>query len=264
MKLAWATDVHLDFVGEPGILRFGDGVRAAGAEGLLLTGDIAHAGILEDVLAVLERRLQMPIWFVLGNHDFYGASVAEVRRRATVLSRAGRVVWLGAVDVVALTPHTALVGHDGWGDARFGDHAGSPVLLNDFLRIADLRLADRAELGHALGRLGDESAAHLRRVLPPALERFEHVLVATHVPPFREACLHEGVVAGDEWLPYFACRATGEALREEAARRPDRRLTVLCGHTHCAGECRPLPNLRVVTGGADYGRPALQAPLLEV
>jgi Icc protein len=264
MKLAWATDVHFDFVREAGMDHFCDGFRAAEADGLLLTGDIAHAGILDTVLGGLERRLARPIWFVLGNHDFYGGSVDEVRARAGALSREAPIVWLGAVDVVELSPRTALVGHDGWGDARFGDHAGSGVMLNDFLRIADLRLGDRAELGRVLGRLGDESAAHLGRVLPAALERFEHVLVATHVPPFREACLHDGMVASDEFLPYFACRATGEVLREAAARHPRRRLTVLCGHTHCAGDYRPLPNLRVVTGGAEYGRPALQEPLLEV
>jgi 3',5'-cyclic AMP phosphodiesterase CpdA len=201
---------------------------------------------------------------VLGNHDFYGSSVSDVRGRATALSRQGRAVWLGATDVVALSERTGLVGHDGWGDARFGDHHGSEVLLNDFIRIADLVLPDRQRLGEALGRLGDESAAHLGRVLPSALGRFDHVLVLTHVPPFREACWHDGKTASDDFLPYFACRATGEVLLEQASRHPDRRLTVLCGHTHSPGEFAPLANLRVLTGGARYGSPQVQSPLLDV
>ena len=200
---------------------------------------------------------------MLGNHDFYGSSVAEVRERARSLSRRGRSVWLGATDVVALDERTGLVGHDGWGDARFGDHMGSPVILNDFLRIADLAGLPKPMLGEALARLGDESAAHLRRVLPPALQRFPHVVVLTHVPPFREACWHEGQVSSDDFLPYFACRATGEVLLEEASRNPGRRLTVLCGHTHSPGECQPLPNLKVLTGAATYGAPTFQ-PLLYV
>lgn len=264
MRLAWATDVHLDFAREPGILHLAGEVRAAGAEGLLLAGDIANAGTLESVLHELERRCDVPVWFVLGNHDFYGGSVAEVRARAAVLSRGGRTVWLGAVDVVELTPRTCLVGHDGWGDGRLGDPEGSPVVLNDFRLIEDLAVAGPAQRVRLLNRLGDESAAHLRRVLPPALERFEHVLVLTHVPPFREACWHQGAISSGDFLPFFACQATGEVLRAEAARRPDRAVTVLCGHTHSAGECRPLPNLHVFTGAAEYGRPVLQAPLLEV
>ena len=50
-----------------------------------------------------------------------------------------------------------------------------------------------------------------------ALERFEHVLVLTHVPPFREACWHEGRISGDDYLPYFACKATGDVLLDEAS-----------------------------------------------
>jgi hypothetical protein len=35
-------------------------------------------------------------------------------------------------------------------------------------------------------------------------------------------------------------------------------MSVLCGHTHGAGEARILPNLDVKTGGAEYGGPSLQ------
>lgn len=35
-------------------------------------------------------------------------------------------------------------------------------------------------------------------------------------------------------------------------------MTVLCGHTHGGGESRPLSNLRVFTGPAEYGEPKLQ------
>ena len=38
-------------------------------------------------------------------------------------------------------------------------------------------------------------------------------------------------------------------------------LTVLCGHTHGAGEVKILPNLLVKTGGAEYKKPELQNPI---
>jgi Icc protein len=37
---------------------------------------------------------------------------------------------------------------------------------------------------------------------------------------------------------------------------------VVCGHTHGGGAVDVLPNLRVLTGAADYGFPAAQAPLV--
>jgi Icc protein len=33
---------------------------------------------------------------------------------------------------------------------------------------------------------------------------------------------------------------------------------VLCGHTHGGGEAEIPPKLRVLTGGAKYGNPAIQ------
>ena len=53
----------------------------------------------------------------------------------------------------------------------------------------------------------------------------------------------------------------GEALRAAAAAQPDRQVTILCGHTHGGGECRPLPNLHVLTGEAVYQRPQVQRVL---
>jgi len=32
----------------------------------------------------------------------------------------------------------------------------------------------------------------------------------------------------------------------------------LVGHTHGAGTNEPLPNLQVITGGADYGHPQIE------
>src|SRR3954452_20529740 len=46
------------------------------------------------------------------------------------------------------------------------------------------------------------------------------------------------------------------------AAHPGCEMTVLCGHTHSPGEASILPNLRVLTAGADYGRPVVQRILV--
>jgi len=93
--------------------------------------------------------------------------------------------------------------------------------------------------------------------LPQALGEFQHVILATHVPPFREACWHQGKISDGDWLPHFTCQAVGDVLLEVMKENPDRHLTVLCGHTHGGGEAQVLPYLKVLTGAARYGRPAL-------
>jgi hypothetical protein len=114
-----------------------------------------------------------------------------------------------------------------------------------------------------LHALGDEAAAHFHQVVPQALEQSDHVLVLTHVPPFHEACWHRGQISDENWAPHFTCQAVGKALKEIMQRCPDRRMTVLCGHTHTAGQAQILANLTVLTGEAQYGAPKVQQ-ILEV
>ncbi|MBV8880161.1 MAG: metallophosphoesterase [Planctomycetaceae bacterium] len=259
MKLAWATDIHLDFLDADRVDAFHGLLEASGADAFLIGGDIAKAGSVERHLRALEERLLRPVYFVLGNHDFYVGSIDKVRAAMrTRTARSKLLKWMPAAGVVRLTPTTALVGHDGWGDARLGNVDGTPVRLNDFVMIEELSGLSREKRNERLRALGDEAAEYVRKVLPPALERFPEVVFLTHVPPFRESCWHEGRISDDDWLPYFTCKAVGDALLELMRARPDRRLTVLCGHTHGAGSVELLPNLTVLTGGADYGAPRIE------
>ncbi|MGL4463545.1 MAG: metallophosphoesterase family protein [Planctomycetia bacterium] len=261
MNLAWLTDVHLNFLSPPAQKAFVEMLAETAADAFVVTGDVAEAHDVAVHLQAIAARVERPVYFVLGNHDFYRGSIAGVRETVRTPCAANpNLHWLPDAGVVSLTDSTCLVGHDGWGDGRLGDYLGSDVLLNDFRLIeefggfqesADQRLAK-------LHALGDEAADHLRSVLPDALARFRHVLVATHVPPFRESAWHEGKPSDDDWLPFFSCKAVGDVLAEAMAGAPDRRMTVYCGHTHGSGEARILPNLRVITGGARYGKPEVQ------
>lgn len=264
MRVAWLTDIHLNFVPPEPMRRFFDEVHRQAPDCVVVSGDIAEGHNLLDYLRHLETGLAMPVYFVLGNHDFYRNSIAAVRESARTYSAQSRYLrYLPAADVVPLTPTTALLGHDGWADARLGDFANTDVWLNDHLLIKEIASRNKAVLGPRLRQLGDEAAAHFRRVLPPALVKYRHLLVATHVPPFKEACWYEGRISGDDWLPHFTCKAVGDVLREFMQANPDRTMTVLCGHTHGRGQARILDNLTVLTGGSTYGQPEVQR-ILEV
>lgn len=268
MQVAWATDVHLNFISEDAVVTYCEEIRRTGASALLLGGDIAEGHDLEVYLRFLDKHLQMPIYFVLGNHDFYASSVAVVRQQMQAL-QSDRLHWLPQSGVIALTPTTALVGHGGWGDARHGNFKYSPVVLSDFLLIADLNksaskddplavLRHREPLRRKLNELGDESAQMLRPFLKQALQEYPRVVVLTHVPPFPEACWHHGHLSDNNWLPFFTCKAMGDLLAEMAISYPSRDIRVLCGHTHGSGEAQILPNLLVETGAAKYGAPAFK------
>jgi len=260
MRLAWLTDLHLDFLQNWQRAGFVADLWDANPDAVLVTGDIAVASSLERTLREMASAFHRPIYFVLGNHDFYQGSIPAVRERMRELCRtAAGLVYLSQTDAVRLTDATTLVGHDGWGDGRYGQYGRSSVCLNDLLLIEELTALDRPTLLQRLQRLGDEAAAHLRRVLPRALATSRRTLLLTHVPPFRESCWYQGRTSDDEWAPFFACKAVGDLLLEIMRAHSEHHLTVLCGHTHSPGRAQILPNLLAWTGGAEYGAPVLQS-----
>jgi 3',5'-cyclic AMP phosphodiesterase CpdA len=256
--MAWISDPHLNFAPDEAIDNLYREARGRGAGAVLISGDLAEAHVLEDYLTRLAKA-ELPTYFVLGNHDYYRGDVVGVRRhvRALCASHPG-LHWLNAAGPVSLSRGTVLVGVDGWADARLGDYEGSEVLLNDALLIRDLAWLEKSPRREMMQALADADASVLRDQLARALASpARQVVVLTHIPPFAEAAWHEGRTSTSDWLPHMTCKAVGEVVREAAASHPDRRFLVLCGHTHGAGECEILPNLRVLTAGAAYCQPRI-------
>lgn len=254
--LAWTTDPHLNFVSDFEFDAFVGQVETIKASAMVITGDIAEAPSLVRELQRLYKRVKLPIYYVLGNHDFYRGSIQETRRTARKLALANKnIVWLRD-QVVPLNETWGMVGVDGWGDARHGNCESSPVELNDQRLIAEFHAVQASliyrEKLHMCRRFGDEEAAALRKPLFEALATFPKVLVLTHVPPFAEATWHEGEHSEPNWLPWFSCKAVGDLLLEAAQAHPDKQIRVLCGHTHGQGHYQALPNLEVRTGEANY------------
>jgi len=80
MRLAWATDIHLDHASEGARRRFCQSVKEQ-ADALIVTGDIAESHTLGSALTALATLTERPVYFVLGNHDCYRGSIAGTRRQ---------------------------------------------------------------------------------------------------------------------------------------------------------------------------------------
>ena len=258
IRAAWLTDVHLNCADYASVRRMYDRLIELNVDQVFVTGDIGESGDVIKYLESMVAELQRPIHFVLGNHDFYYSSIRRIRADAAQLcQRVEELTYLTDCDHVRLTPTAALVGHDGWADAREGDFDRSPIMLNDYGLIAELAGLSKLARRLMLEALGNEAARHIRRVLPPAARDFSQVFLLTHVPPLREACWHDGRTADDDWSPHFTCQVMGQAILEIMPDFPQTQLTVLCGHTHSGGETQPLDNVRILTGGAEYGQPRI-------
>lgn len=251
-RLAWATDVHWSHARGPARDEFGQQLYRVKPDALLITGDIAEAKTVRAALADIQRRAACPVYYILGNHDYYGSSVLQVRQSLTDNPVDGATYL--ATNYSTDLGDFVLVGVDGWGDMRNGNVRGTTVMLADYFHIADLRMLPRDQLIARLNDLGDLDAKTLRLQLV-ALDTANEtrpVVVATHVAPYPGAAWHLGRTSDANWLPAFSCGAVGKVL--DQVRRP---LRVFCGHSHSGGEYRRGPDLVVRTGAAEYGAPAV-------
>jgi Icc-related predicted phosphoesterase len=263
-RVVWLTDLHLNHCQDDYVEQFFGEVQEYEPHALLISGDFSESFQLLRYLRWLDSFFDCPIFFVLGNHDYYFSKIGYVRAKMKRLcAEHSQLVYLTQSGPVALTDNIGLVGHDGWADGRLGDYAGSIVMMHDYQLIDNLSGLRKKERWELLKQLGDAAAQHIREVLPPCLESFDSAFLLTHVPPVREACWHEGHVSDDQWAPHFTCKAVGDAILEIMSQHPEKQLTVLCGHTHGAGICQLLPNVEIHTGGAIYGRPGV-AKVFEV
>jgi 3',5'-cyclic-AMP phosphodiesterase len=258
-KLAWVTDIHLNFLSIGETFEFYDKINKESPDILLVGGDIAEAPSIIASLEELSVIVEAPIYFVLGNHDYYRGSFTKVKKKVEelVLKTEG-LHWLDLEQTVQLTEEVGLIGHGSWADGRYGDYSRSFVQLSDYVYIEDFSSLSKNQILKKLNKLGDEAATQVKKTLTDAFERYKQVFFLTHVPPFKEASWHEGKISNDDFLPHFSCKAVGDVLKKVMRSRPDCYLTVLCGHTHGSGKVQMMDNLEVRTGGAVYGQPELQ------
>ena len=116
---------------------------------------------------------------------------------------------------------------------------------------------DEGKRAKVMRGMGVESAFMLKIQLDALPESVKRVIVVTHVPPFVEACYYENEIQSKYFQPYFACKATGDVIREFAAAHPDINVDVLCGHTHYAADLVD-GNVHTRVMGVEYGDPKFE------
>jgi len=263
-QLLWATDVHLDHVGHPGAaFQFARALRRVHptSQGLLLTGDIAEAPTVLSIVRDVQKGFEGPVYFVLGNHDYYGSSFSAVDAHLNKKLSAsdGSPHWLRR-GPVWLSDDTVLLGNGGFYDGRNGDQQ-SNLELTDFRKIEELFNAQdesRRRLFSVMAQRADALVAELAQQMEVTLRQGPRVVViATHIPPYREAAFYKGEHSNNQFAPFFSSQVMGELLTKLASENEQTRFLILCGHTHGSGRYQPRTNLEVVTGAARYGAPDL-------
>ena len=62
-------------------------------------------------------------------------------------------------------------------------------------------------------KLADADTKTLEQTLMRAITaNTKKVIIATHIPPFPESSWHKDKPSDENWLPYFASKATGDVI----------------------------------------------------
>ena len=87
-RIAWLTDIHLDFLHPAKVKAFCRSIAECNPDAVL----IGCARTIKVYLRILEDKLCRTIYFVLGNHDYYRGSIAG--RRTAIKEFCVRSEWL--------------------------------------------------------------------------------------------------------------------------------------------------------------------------
>ncbi len=235
--ILWLSDLHYD-----GDRRFGDWIGdladARSHEAVLVTGDIASYPHLQKALDLLATGFGCPIYFTLGNHDYYGGSTEEVLCVVRAAERRNHLLrWIDRfTEGVPLFPGIALIGQGGWAHAEpwiFPRDQGPPLTH----LLVDYKYYKPNKLRHTIRRLAQSGSALLKAKINNALSARSHVVALTHFPPFSRSLADVASRKGGLiQAPAFESWVNGAGKTKKDS------LTLLCGHLH-----RPT-NVQLATG----------------
>lgn len=283
MNLIWLTDIHLNFLDLTKRQEFYKTLKESKGNKILISGDIAESTDISDILVEMADEVQKPIYFVLGNHDYYKGNIKSVREEMIKLTQDEKLLnWLPELGYQDLGKKTFLIGQDGWADGRYGNYDESKARINDSVYIEDLSIEkfmnvlEKALIKNKIIKddplvykfwilekmryLADNDAKQLRNNLVKCMlnNNVKKIIILTHVPPFEEVCLFRGEPSHDDFLPFFASKATGDIIMLAAETEPEIEFLVLCGHTHGKAEWKARNNLTIKVGESHYGYPEIQ------
>lgn len=276
-NLAYATDIHLNFITgrekSPKLFqRFVDEINRENPDGLVLTGDLSEATELEKHLRMLSASISCSIWFVLGNHDYYNGSILATREMVKSLClELPNLHWLHSLPDGSYPPmlgsDTCLIGADGWYDGLYAPFGLGSVVMNDWYIIKEFKENGSWNNVHwtpsiitkthnLMKLLATESADLVELYAVNAVARgAKNIIIATHVPPFRENSVYNGKISNDTWLPCFSSKIMGDKILNLGERYKDIKFTVLCGHSHGYAKHNPAINIESLTGFSRYEHP---------
>lgn len=250
-RYIWHTDTH---IWPWDRFKFLNSILDSKSCAVFLTGDISNSAwsCLKD-LEFLGKRAGRPIYFVLGNHDYHFSNIEFVHKEIRRLcSKYKNLIWLTEANIISLNEEVAIIGQEGWYDARSGNQNYLKYTI-DWLLISEFRkLPSMKERIEKFQELANQSAINLSYKLELALENHKTVYLLTHFPCYLEANRTRSFLSEKFWEPYNTNFALGKSLETIMGKNKKRNLIILSGHTHCSINIHVSQNIECRVGKGAY------------
>ncbi|WP_158423006.1 metallophosphoesterase family protein [Legionella oakridgensis] len=228
----WLTDLHVDRLSKQDYRHLLHRIHNAAADAIWITGDIGNPPYNWHFLETLLTYINTTVYFVLGNHDFYGLKIEEARSRAVeLMKRYANAYYLTTMPSV-ICNDVVLAGVDGWANT------GKIPLLEktwDGDEIQDWQGKTLSLLQDSMNREAKKDAEQLLIKCRQGMMNniLKKIVLLTHVPP-GQACLGSGSPKSFQAKrTVYYSQALAEALNELKTCYPDVLFNLFSGHLHC-------------------------------
>lgn len=253
-KFLWFSDIHLERASSYDKIKFLYSLIKEKPAGIFLTGDISNGIKLCYHLRIIAIIANCPIYFSLGNHDYYFSSLEKTTNKLRRLCQKHKnLIWLNDIKFARLSKKTAVIGVDGWYDVD----KGNPNLLKyttDWLFVKDFRklpsIVERMDLWK---KIAYDSALNAEIKINEVINAgFKNIYLLTHFPPWQEATKDVGSIFENFWISYNTNLTLGRKIKEVMSKHNNIRLTVLSGHTHEQSIVWIRKNIQCIVNDSNY------------
>lgn len=259
-KIGWLTDPHFDKCDIDYFYQISKKFKAENLDGLIITGDISEGGTTMLYLSFLEKLISKPIWFVLGNHDWYNVS-RDVGFELIKKYSNHNLIFLDDIPFIKLNKTTCLIGGENWWDAFFKQSFGlldGMYMSEDYEKISFISPEKHESNPFSkIKLLAAIKSDVLIEKLINAFKIFDTVYLAVHVPPFKEGCLFSAIEMPENWLNHFCDHELGIKLKLLMKSYPEKELKILSGHTHSKSTKKIKQNIKQYVGASTLKKPKI-------
>lgn len=234
----WATDLHLNYFSNDYINNFGKSLKKYNAKALIVSGDISLGNRFKNDIQVLSESIGIPIYYVLGNHDYWYSSISEINLISKELQ--SNNIYNLNYNIVEINNSTALLGFDGWYDCNY--LIDPEYKMSDWHKIKDFKDKDPIQYSIELSK----SFYYFKDVSLKAKEiGYVNQLIVTHVPPYKELIIEKP-------FSFYCSSFSGEMLNSLELNK----IVCLSGHTHNRSSYIKN-NIKTYVGEACRGKPSV-------